>query len=152
MAAPPGRVLGVDLGSRRIGLALSDPLRVLAVPLTVLERAGDPVADHAAILGAAAEHEAGLIVVGLPLSLSTGRAGPAALATLDEVAALRRRAAALDPPVAVETRDERLTTVAAQRSLAAGGVRARDRRALVDKVAAAVMLQSWLDGQPRSGS
>lgn len=152
MAAPPGRVLGVDLGSRRIGLALSDPLRVLAVPLTVLERTGDPAADDALILAAAVEHEAVLIVVGLPLSLSTGRAGPAARATLDEVAALRRRAAALDPPVPVETRDERLTTVVAQRSLATGGVRARNRRALVDKVAAAVMLQSWLDGQPRSGS
>jgi len=151
MAAPPGRVLGVDLGARRIGLALSDPLRVLAVPLTVLERTGDTAADHAGILRAVVENEAVLVVVGLPLSLSTGRAGPAARATLDEVAALGRRAATLDPPVAVETRDERLTTVAAQRSLATGGVRARDRRALVDKVAAAVMLQSWLDGQPRSG-
>jgi len=152
VAPPPGRVLGVDLGSRRIGLALSDPLRVLAVPLTVLERTGDPAADHAGILRAAAENEAVLIVVGLPLSLSSGRAGPAARATLEEVAALRRRAAALDPPVGVETRDERLTTVAAHRSLASGGVRARNRRALVDKVAAAVMLQSWLDGQPGSGS
>src|SRR5581483_7924256 len=74
VAPPPGRVRGVDLGSRRIGLALSDPLRVLAVPLTVLERTGDPAADHAGILRAAAENEAVLIVVGLPLSLSGGRA------------------------------------------------------------------------------
>lgn len=146
-----GRALGVDLGSRRIGLALSDPLGVLAGPLTVLERTGDRAADHAAILRAAAEHDAAVIVVGLPLSLATGRPGPAARATLDEVAALARRAAAADPPVRVETHDERMTTVTAHRSLATGGVRARDRRSKVDKVAAAVMLQAWLDGHPRTG-
>jgi len=145
------RVLGVDLGARRIGLALSDPLGVLAGPLAVLERSGDRAADHAAILQAATENEAGRIVVGVPLSLSTGRPGPAARATLDEVAELADLAANLEPPLAVETYDERLTTVTAQRSLATGGVRAKDRRAVVDKVAAAVMLQSWLDGQPRSG-
>jgi putative Holliday junction resolvase len=143
------RVLGVDLGARRIGLALSDPLGVLAGPLAVLERTGDRVADHAAILREAAENEATVIVVGLPLSLATGQPGPAARATLDEVTELRDRAAAAHPPVAVETHDERLTTVTAQRSLATGGVRARDRRGKVDKVAAAVMLQSWLDGRPR---
>ena len=145
-----GRVLGVDLGARRIGLALSDPLRVLAGPLDVLQRTGDPTADHAAILRAATENEAGVVVVGIPLSLSTGRPGPAAEAALAEVAELSSRAAALDPPIAVETYDERLTTVTAQRSLATGGVRAKDRRAVVDKVAAAVMLQAWLDGHPRS--
>jgi putative holliday junction resolvase len=146
---PPGRVLGVDLGARRIGLALSDPLGVLAGPLDVLERTGDRSADHRAILRAATENEAAVIVVGVPLSLSTGRPGPAARATLDEVAELAARAVALDPPLTVQTYDERLTTVTAQRSLAAGGVRAKDRRAVVDKVAAAVMLQSWLDGHPR---
>ena len=145
-----GRVLGVDLGARRIGLALSDPLGDLAGPLAVLERTGDRAADHIAILGTATENEAGLIVVGVPLSLSTGRPGPAARATLAEVAELTERAAAIDPPVSVETYDERLTTVTAQRSLATGGVRAKDRRGLVDKVAAAVLLQSWLDGHPRS--
>ena len=149
---PPGRVLGVDLGARRIGLALSDPLGVLAGPLAVLERTGDQAIDHAAILSAATENEAGRIVVGVPLSLSTGRPGPAAQAALREVAELAAQAAALDPPLSVETYDERLTTVTAQRSLAAGGVRARDRRAVVDKVAAAVMLQAWLDGQPKAGS
>jgi putative Holliday junction resolvase len=151
---PPrhGRALGVDLGARRIGLALSDPLRVLAGPLTVLERTGDRAADHAAILRQAAQNEASVIVVGLPLSLSTGRPGPAARAALDEVAQLAGRAAGADPPVAVETYDERLTTVTAQRSLATGGVRARDRRSKVDKVAAAVMLQSWLDGRPKAES
>ena len=146
------RVLGVDLGAQRIGLALSDPLGVVASPLMVWRRTGDTAADHIAILRAAAENEAEVIVVGLPLSLSTGRPGPAARAALEEVAALTDRAAGAEPPVRVETHDERLTTVTAQRSLATGGVRAKKRRGLVDMVAAAVMLQSWLDGQPRAGS
>jgi putative Holliday junction resolvase len=143
-------VLGVDLGARRIGLALSDPLGILAGPLDVLERTGDLAADHTRILRAATDNEAAVIVVGVPLSLSTGRPGPAAQAMLEEVATLAERAAAAQPPVKVETYDERLTTVTAQRSLATGGVRAKDRRAKVDKVAAAVMLQAWLDGQPRT--
>ena len=146
------RVLGVDLGARRIGLALSDPTGLLASPLSVLQRTGDRAAEHAAILRAAVDNEAALVVVGLPLSLSTGRPGPAAHATLDEVAELAARAAALDPAIAIQTHDERLTTVTAQRSLATGGVRAKDRRAVVDKVAAAVMLQSWLDRHPRTES
>lgn len=144
-----GRVLGVDLGAQRIGLALSDPLGLTAGPLMVWRRTGDVVADHAAILRAAAENEASVIVVGVPLSLSTGRPGPAAKAMLQEVAVLTEQAAAADPPLTVETHDERLTTVTAQRSLAIGGVRAKKRRDLVDMVAAAVMLQSWLDGHPR---
>jgi putative Holliday junction resolvase len=144
-----GRVLGVDLGAQRIGLALSDPLGMTAGPLMVWRRTGDVVADHAAILRAAAENEASMIVVGIPLSLSTGRPGPAAKAMLEEVAALTEQAAAAEPPLTVETHDERLTTVTAQRSLATGGVRAKKRRGLVDMVAAAVMLQSWLDGHPR---
>jgi putative Holliday junction resolvase len=151
-APDPGRVLGVDLGARRIGLALSDPLGVLAGPLEVLQRTGDRAADHRNILNAAAENEAALIVVGVPLSLSTGRPGPAAKEMLAEVAALAERAAAAEPPITVETYDERLTTVTAQRSLATGGVRAKDRRSVVDKVAAAVMLQSWLDGHRRAGA
>ena len=149
-AAPvTGRVLGVDLGARRIGLALSDRLGLLAGPLEVLERTGDRAVDHARILRAALENEAEVIVVGVPLSLSTGRPGPAAQATLQEIAELAERAASADPPVTVQTHDERLTTVTAQRALATGGVRAKDRRAKVDKVAAAVMLQAWLDGHPR---
>jgi putative Holliday junction resolvase len=149
-AAPvTGRVLGVDLGAQRIGLALSDALGMTAGPLMVWRRTGDVAADHAGILRAAAENEAAVIVVGVPYSLSTGRQGPAAKATLAEVAALAEKAAAADPPIRVETHDERLTTVTAQRSLSTGGVRARNRKGLVDMVAAAVMLQAWLDGHPR---
>jgi putative holliday junction resolvase len=141
------RVLGVDLGTRRIGLAVSDPLRLTAGPLAVIERSGDPAIDHDRILAAAREAEASTIVVGLPLSLSSGRAGPAARAVLDEVAELAGRAAAADPSVAIETWDERLTTVTAEAVLSAAGVRGRARQQAVDKVAAAVILQSWLDGR-----
>jgi len=149
---PPvsGRVLGVDLGAQRIGLALSDPLGLVASPLMMWRRSNDIASDHAAILRTAIENEAATIVVGVPFSLSTGRPGRAARNALDEVAALAERAAAADPPVTVKTHDERLTTVTAQRSLATSGVPAKKRKGLVDMVAAAVILQSWLDGHPRN--
>jgi putative Holliday junction resolvase len=134
-----GRVLGVDLGSRRIGIALSDPGGVLASPLRVLTRGADHHADHTALAGVVAETGAQVVVVGLPLSLD-GRAGPAARAVQEEVAELRRVL-----PVAVELVDERLTTVTAGRGLRAAGVRARKQRPLVDQAAAAVILQAWLD-------
>jgi putative Holliday junction resolvase len=136
-----GRVLGVDLGSRRIGLALSDPGRQIASPHRVLERAKRQGDDHRAIVAAARESEAVAIVVGLPISLS-GELGPAARATLEEVEALQE-AAGFDLPV--ETYDERLTTVSAERSLNEARMTRDARRRVVDKVAAAVMLQSWLE-------
>ncbi len=138
------RVLGVDLGSRRIGLALSDPGGTIALPHEVLARSGDAADDHAAIVSAARAAGATTIVVGLPRSLS-GRDGPAARATRREVDALREVAAR--DGVEVELHDERLTTVIAQQGMTAANVRKRARRAVVDKVAAAVMLQSWLDGR-----
>ena len=137
-----GRVLGVDLGSRRIGLAISDPGGTVATPRRVLARSGDPAADHRTIVAEAREAGADRIVVGLPLSLS-GEAGPAARAVLEEVEAIRAEAG---KEMRVETHDERLTTVTAEQSLRGTGVRPRRRRELVDEVAAAVMLQSYLDG------
>ena len=144
VTARPGRALGVDLGSRRIGLALSDPARVVASPHDVLTRSGDPEADRRAIVAAARAAGATTIVVGLPLSLS-GRAGPAARAALAEVEALRVAGA---PDVDVVAHDERLTTVTAERALSEGRVRRETRRRVVDKVAAAVMLQAWLERSP----
>jgi putative holliday junction resolvase len=140
------RVLGVDLGSRRIGLALSDPAGVVATPHRVLERSGDPASDHRTITAVAREAGADRIVVGLPLSLS-GDVGPAARAVLDEVEALRAEAG---ERMRVETHDERLTTVVAERGLRASGTRRSRRRAVVDEAAAAVMLQSYLDRSPPS--
>ena len=139
-----GRVLGVDLGSRRIGLALSDPSRVLASPHGVLERSGDPAADRSALVAAAREAGASEIVVGVPRSLS-GNLGPAARAALDEIEALRAEAAGMT----VETYDERLTTVSADRALGEAGVRSRDRRRRIDAAAATVILQAYLDRRTR---
>lgn len=143
MTPRPGRVLGVDLGSRRIGLALSDPGRHIASPHSVLQRAKQQVDDHRAIVVVARENDAVLIVVGLPISLS-GDLGPAARATLEEAAALQTTAGA-DLPV--DTYDERLTTVSAERSLNEARMTRDERRRVVDKVAAAVMLQSWLESR-----
>ena len=137
-----GRVLGIDLGSRRVGLALSDPGRVIASPLSVLTRGKTLADDHQRIVALATEWEVTLIVVGLPLSL-TGKDGPAAIAARSEVDTLQALAGAQLPVV---LHDERLTTITAQRSLRDAGVRGRDQTAVVDKVAAAVMLQAFLDG------
>ena len=134
------RALGVDLGERRIGLALSDPSRTVASPLDVLRRSGDPVADRQAIVDVARAEGASVIVVGLPLSLSGG-SGPAAKAAVLEAEALR----AVAGDIEVVLHDERLTTVTAERSLGEARMSRAERREVVDKVAAAVMLQSWLD-------
>jgi putative Holliday junction resolvase len=137
------RVLGVDLGSRRIGLALSDPDGRVATPHAVIERSGDSDADHRTILARAREAGASRVVVGLPLSLS-GDVGPAARGVLGEVDSLRALAAG---EVTVETHDERLTTVIAERGMRAARASRSARRRKVDASAAAVMLQSYLEGR-----
>lgn len=134
-----GRAVGVDLGTRRIGVAVTDPSATIASPYTVVERSGDVAADHARLAEIVTEVGASRVVVGLPLSLS-GRRGPAAEAALAEAEALAGVVG-----VAVEMHDERLTTVSAERSLIRLGTKGKARRKVVDKVAAAVMLQSWLD-------
>ncbi|MEY2569460.1 MAG: putative pre6S rRNA nuclease [Actinomycetota bacterium] len=133
------RVLGLDLGERRIGVAVSDPGRILASPHGMIERGANRGIDHAAIAAAVAEVGAERVVVGLPLSLSGGT-GPAAEAAVAEAAAL---ASVLEVPV--ETFDERLTTVAAARSMRAVGTKARKQRRRIDEMAASVMLQNWLE-------
>jgi putative Holliday junction resolvase len=138
------RVVGIDLGSKRIGVAVSDASGTIASPLTVIARSGSRDADHRAIAGVVAEYEATRVVVGLPLTLAGGT-GTAARAAIDEAAAIARVVG-----VPVETFDERLTTVAADAILRERGMRAEARRRLVDKVAAAVMLQSWLDSRAPS--
>ena len=137
------RALGIDLGSRRIGVAASDAGGVLASPRTTVERSGDRRRDHRRIGELVAEEEAGIVVVGLPRSLdgSNGAAATAALAEVDELAEV------LDVPVV--THDERFTTVTAHEQLRAAGLGGRQRRTVVDQQAAAVLLQAWLDaGRP----
>lgn len=137
-----GRVVGVDLGTKRVGVAVSDPGGVLASPYEVLERTGDLDRDRQRLKTIVDEVEAVLIVVGLPLSMdgSIGRAATAALAEADKLAEVLA-------PVPVETFDERLTTVSADRSMMQRKMNAQARRKVVDKVAAAVMLQAWLDSR-----
>jgi putative Holliday junction resolvase len=143
-APAPGRVVALDLGQKRIGVAFSDSARTLASPWGAVTRGGDENKDRAAIVAAVDEIGAVLVVVGLPLSLS-GRAGPAAQAALAEVEVLRTL---LEPAgVAVETADERLTTVEAQRSLTAQGRKGQAARQVIDSAAAMVLLQAWIDGQ-----
>jgi putative holliday junction resolvase len=134
------RALGVDLGERRIGLALSDPSRTVASPHDVLRRSGDPAVDRRTIVDTARTEGANVIVVGLPLSLS-GRTGPAAKAALAEVEALR----AVAGDIEIVVHDERLTTITAERALNEAGMKRDAQRQVVDKVAAAVMLQAWLE-------
>lgn len=141
---PAIRALGVDLGSKRIGIAISDRSGTIASPLTMLARSGSPRRDHAAIAALAAEEEAEVVVVGLPLNMN-GTVGPAAQAAIKEAEAL-----ATVVPMPVVTFDERRTTVTADQALMEGGIGARARRKLVDKVAAAVMLQTWLDSDSRT--
>ena len=135
------RALGLDLGSKRIGVAVSDRTGTIASPLMVLQRTGSRRTDHERIAALVREEEAEILVVGMPRSLSGG-AGPAARAATAEIEAL---ASVVGVPV--ETTDERFTTVTANRALAESGVRGQARRQVVDKVAAAVILQSWLDAR-----
>ena len=133
------RALGIDFGTKRIGVAVSDPSGTVASPYEVVERSGDIERDHARLAAIVAEVEAEVVVVGMPLSMS-GAQGRAADVVSEEVETLR---AVL--PVPVEVVDERLSTVSAHRTLAAAGLNEKKRRSKVDKVAAAVILQSWLD-------
>ncbi len=133
------RCLGLDLGSRRIGVALCDPDERVATPLTVVERSASREHDHANIARLVAEYEVQTVVVGLPLNMS-GKVTAAAKSAMAETEELRRT---LDVPVLLH--DERLTTVTADRSLMEMEMKADARRRVVDKVAAAVMLQAFLD-------
>lgn len=137
------RVVGIDLGSRRIGVAVSDATGTLASPHTVVARSGDRDVDHRVLADLVAQLGAVRVIVGLPLSMS-GASGTAAQSAFEEAEALAGTVG-----VPVETYDERLTTVSAERALRAGGTKARARRGVIDKVAAAVMLQAWLDRSQR---
>ncbi len=133
------RTMAVDLGSARTGVAVSDELGMLAQPWRTLP-GGE--ASLEAVVAAAGELRPGRILVGLPRNMD-GTYGPAAEAARDFAEKLRARLAC-----PVDLWDERLTTVAAQRSLRESGRKARDQRGVVDQVAAQILLQSWLDRAP----
>jgi putative Holliday junction resolvase len=132
--------LGVDVGTVRVGVAISDPNGVLATPVATLARdpAGDT--DLAALAALVEEHEVVEVVVGLPKTLR-GADGPAVIAARAYGASLAARIA----PVPLVFVDERLTTVSADRQLSQAGVRGRARRKVIDQVAATRILQNRLD-------
>lgn len=135
-----GRVLGLDLGDARIGVAVTDPDRRVALPVGTIA-VGRPPGELKAIADLVHDHGAVLVVVGHPISLDGGR-GPAAVKAEEMADALR---ASL--PVPVVLHDERLSSVEANRSLGEAGLDAKQRRTRVDAVAAQVILASWLDAQ-----
>lgn len=137
--------IGVDVGTVRVGVAASDPGGLLATPLTTLARDPRGGADLTRLAALVADRAAVEVIVGLPTSLS-GRAGPAARAARDYATALAERV----HPVPVRLSDERLTTVAATRRLAEAGTRGRKGRSVVDRSAAVLILQGWLDGARRA--
>jgi putative Holliday junction resolvase len=138
-----GSAIGLDAGSVRVGVAASDPTGTLASPLAVLPRVPAD-ALWSRLRSECAERDAGVVVVGLPRRLD-GSEGDAAR---DARALAERAGRELRLPVTLW--DERMTTVLAERGMIAGGARRRERRRRVDAVAAALMLQSWLDaGRPR---
>jgi putative Holliday junction resolvase len=137
-----GRLLGIDVGSVRIGIAVCDPSGVLATPLRTVPRdSTGGGADVRAIAELAAAHEVVGIVVGLPRTLAD-REGAAAVAARDFAAAL---APAVGVPI--EFSDERLTTVVATQQLRQRGVKGRRQRAVIDQAAAVAILQGWLDAR-----
>lgn len=136
-----GRVVGLDPGERRIGVALSDPLGIIAQPHSVLDRKTDDVIGRLRAL--VKEHGVLRVVVGLPVSLS-GDEGRSA-----EAAREFGRAVEQELGVDVTYHDERFTSVQAEAALLEGNVRREDRRNVRDKVAAAIMLQGFLDNQRR---
>ena len=138
------RALGLDLGTTKIGVAVSDELGLAAHPRVVLPRRGDAV-DAEAIARLVDEEQAQVVVVGMPLTLE-GKVGPAAKRTLAFVAALEKRLT-----VPVETWDERFSTAAVERVLVDGNVSRAKRKQVIDKQAAAFLLQGWLDARRGPG-
>jgi putative holliday junction resolvase len=132
------RVVGIDLGSRRIGVAVSDGLGLTAQPHATIARHGG-VRDLQAIAAVVAQHDAGLVVLGLPLD-PEGNEGAAAKSARAFAERLR---GALTVPV--EMIDESFSTVEAEAVLLEADVSRAKRRLVIDRLAAAVILQRWLD-------
>lgn len=140
MSSEPGRIMALDVGGRRIGVAMSDPTRVLASPLTTLRAEPRPRAIGQ-IAELVAQHQVAEVVVGLPLTLS-GEIGPQAKLVQAFVEELR---AALAVPLHLF--DERLTSVAAERLMQELGIKPQRRRERIDEVAASIILQDFLDSR-----
>lgn len=134
------RILALDVGDKRIGVAVSDPLGVLASPLTAIERRSD-ASSIDAILEVLSREEAAELVVGLPISLRGGHS-----AQTNSVAAFVRKLEERSP-VPVTTVDERYSTVEAERLLSQSKPTRSRSRGEIDAAAAAVILQTYLDSR-----
>lgn len=143
----PGRAVGIDLGTRRIGIAVTDSDRTVALPRCTVLRTTDHEADRQKLVELVVEEGATVVVVGLPLSLDGSR-GPAAVGAVEEAEALRSMFE--ERGIELELFDERLSTVSAHQSLARAGTSERGRREIVDQAAAAIMLTGWIEAR-RSG-
>ncbi len=133
------RALGIDLGDARVGIAVSDDLGMLAHPMETIQVKAGRVMQR--ILEIIKEKGTQTVVVGMPRNMD-GSFGPAAQKTREFIEALKQETTARIVPW-----DERLTTVSAQRSLHEAGKNARAQKAMIDQVAAQILLQSWLDSQ-----
>ena len=138
------RALGVDLGTKRIGIALSNSERTLATPYCVIHRSKNTLDDYAQIIAIANEWEASTLIFGLPISLD-GTLGPAARKTNEEIQDIGKLT-----EIGIETFDERFTTITAERMLREQNKGRRKSRDLVDQIAASIILQAWLDSQLKS--
>ena len=132
-------VLGLDVGDKRIGVAISDAENILATPLTTIERSSEDAAALKAIADIIRERKVEMVIAGLPYSLN-GTIGPQAARTLSFIEVLARN---IDVPV--ETRDERMSTVAAQQMLRQSGKNSMQMKGKIDSAAAAYILQGYLD-------
>ena len=135
MSTARGVVVAVDVGKVRVGLAASDPNRILASPVATV-----PAADFDAVVAVVRERDAVRVVVGLPKTLA-GREGP----SVEMARTYAEKLAPLIAPVPVDLVDERLTTVVGERALVGSGVTGRARRAVIDQAAAVALLQGVLD-------
>jgi putative Holliday junction resolvase len=131
-----GRILGLDIGGERIGVAISDEMGILASPLGLIRRGGNVENELRQFIE---KYGPVLLVAGLPVGLS-GREGPQAKEVREFTDALAEKVG-----VPLEYWDERLTTSIAERRLIGSGVRRKDRRDRIDALAAAVILQGYLD-------
>jgi len=134
------RILGIDYGQKRIGIAISDEMAIVATPVGTVEESGVNAAV-AAIAKIVTEREVGKVIVGLPRNMD-GSIGPKAQETLAFVEKLKTRVT-----VPIQTWDERLTTKAAERAMIEADVSRKKRRENIDKMAAQLILQSYLDSQ-----
>ena len=133
------RSLGLDIGDKRIGVALSDPQGILASPLTIIDRTGE-TADFEAIIDIVGQQQVGRIIVGLPRSMN----GSLGMQAEKVKAFVGQLCGHIEIPL--EFRDERLSTVSARRLMReAGGGKKRKEKARDDAIAAAIILQGYLD-------